>query len=104
MVVTLVSVVFWAWALGELAAVPGRPLTLLVKAVLDRRRPQSGVGQRTGRQRRPAPTTPLPEAAVISINLVARNRSYAAETKTCTCSAVGCGDLDRTGLSGIGRR
>jgi predicted PurR-regulated permease PerM len=34
MVITLVSVVFWAWVLGPLGAVLAVPLTLLVKAVL----------------------------------------------------------------------
>lgn len=34
MVVTLVSVIFWAWVLGPLGAVLAVPLTLLVKAVL----------------------------------------------------------------------
>jgi AI-2 transport protein TqsA len=34
MVITLVSVIFWAWVLGPLGAVLAVPLTLLVKAVL----------------------------------------------------------------------
>jgi predicted PurR-regulated permease PerM len=34
MVITLLSVVFWAWVLGPLGAVLAVPLTLLVKAVL----------------------------------------------------------------------
>jgi predicted PurR-regulated permease PerM len=34
MVITLLSVIFWAWALGPLGAVLAVPLTLLVKAAL----------------------------------------------------------------------
>ena len=34
MVITLVTVIFWAWVLGPLGAVLAVPLTLLVKAVL----------------------------------------------------------------------
>ena len=49
----------------------GRPTHAAGQGRADRRRPQSGVGEGIGGGRRPGPTTPVPEAVVISINLAA---------------------------------
>ena len=71
MVLTLVSVIFWAWVLGPARRGACCPPHAAGQGRADRRRSSSDVGPGLRRRQRPGPTTTLPEAAVISIDLAA---------------------------------
>lgn len=64
MVVTFLSLVFWAWLIGPLGALLSIPLTLLAKALLVDIDPRAGWADALLRNRPAVSPPPVPEGRV----------------------------------------